>query len=322
MKILMVPNPVVLGDLTEVQHQQILDAAGPGSQVVIARSVEDQVQHAPDADVVLGQLRREAFVSTKKLQWLQTLAAGVDMMLFPEFINSPIPMVSEKGIVGNQLSEHAFALLLALTRGTAHIARLRGWIDDRPTFRRNLWELAGMTMGVVGLGGTGVAVAKRAVGFDMRVIATDAEAVEQPPFVAELWGADRFYDLLAQSDVVTICAPLAPSTQGMFDLSAFRQMRSHAILVNVTRGEIVNEDGLVQALQEGLIGGAALDVTPREPLPADSPLWQMDNVIIASHTAGASPHRGTRSLNRFCDNLQRWRAGQPLDGIIDKVKGY
>ena len=312
MKILMVPNPVVLGDLTEVQHQQILDAAGPGSQVVIARSVEDQVQHAPDADVVLGQLRREAFVSTKKLQWLQTLAAGVDMMLFPEFINSPIPMVSEKGIVGNQLSEHAFALLLALTRGTAHIARLRGF-EPRESLGHVL---------VVGLGGTGVAVAKRAVGFDMRVIATDAEAVEQPPFVAELWGADRFYDLLAQSDVVTICAPLAPSTQGMFDLSAFRQMRSHAILVNVTRGEIVNEDGLVQALQEGLIGGAALDVTPREPLPADSPLWQMDNVIIASHTAGASPQRGTRSLNRFCDNLQRWRAGQPLDGIIDKVKGY
>ena len=322
MNILMVPNAVVLGDLSDAQRQQILDAAGPGSRVVIARSAEDAVTHAPEADVVLGQLRREAFIVAPKLQWLQTLAAGVDMMMFPEFVNSNIPLVSEKGIVGNQLSEHAFALLLALTRGVAEIARRRAWIEDRPAFRRRLWELAGMTMGVVGLGGTGVAVAQRAHAFGMRVIATDPENVEQPPFVAQLWKADRFPQLLEESDVVTVCAPLTPETHGMFNRDAFRRMRRHAILVNVTRGEIVDEASLVEALQGGIIGGAALDVTPREPMPPDSPLWAMDNVLMASHTAGASPHRGTRSVERFCDNLQRWRRGEPLQGVIDKKKGY
>jgi phosphoglycerate dehydrogenase-like enzyme len=179
-----------------------------------------------------------------------------------------------------------------------------------------------MTMGVVGLGGTGMAMARRAHAFGMRVIATDTEPVERPEFVEQLWSAADFPRLLGESDVVAVCAPLTPATQGMFDGAAFSRMRRHAILVNVTRGEIVDEAALVAALSQGLIGGAALDVTPREPLPADSPLWAMDNVIIASHTAGASPHRGTRSLERFCDNLGRWRRGEPLQGVIDKHKGY
>ncbi|MEK7215943.1 MAG: D-2-hydroxyacid dehydrogenase [Chloroflexota bacterium] len=322
MNILMIPNPVVLGDLSDAHRQQILEAAGPGSRIVVARTAEDEINHAPEADVVLGQLRRAAFVVAPKIQWLQTLAAGVDMMMFPEFVNSNIPLVSEKGIVGNQLSEHAFALLLALTRGVASIARRRGWIEDRPAFRRHLWELAGMTMGVVGLGGTGVAVARRADAFGMRVIATDPEPVEQPPFVAQLWKTDHFPQLLEESDVVTVCAPLTPETNRMFNREAFQRMRNHAILVNVTRGEIVDEASLIEALQGGMIGGAALDVTPREPMPADSPLWAMDNVLMASHTAGASPHRGNRSVERFCDNLRRWRRGEPLQGVIDKHKGY
>ena len=322
MKILMVPNPVVLGSLTEEQRRSVLDAAGEGCQLVIAQGPEDQVQHAPDTDVVLGQLRREAFVVARQLQWLQTLAAGVDSMLYPEFVNSDVPLISEKGIVGNQLSEHAFGLLLGLTRGIADIARRRSWIEDRPAFRSKLWELAGLTMGIVGLGGTGVTVARRAEAFGMRVLAVDPEPVDQPSFVAALWKPDRFPDLLAESDVVTICCPLTPATQRLFDLAAFQQMKRTAMLINVTRGEVVEEEDLVQALKEGLIAGVGLDVTPREPLPPDSPLWQMDNVLIGSHTAGASPHRGTRSLERFCRNLRLWRSGQPLEGVIDKQKAY
>lgn len=322
MKILYCPNSVVLPDLTEEQRRRIVEAAGGECQIVVASGPEEQVQHAPDVDVVLGQLRREAFLAAKQLRWVQTLSAGVDAMMYPEFIDSDTMLASEKGLVGDQLADHAFGLLLGLTRGIAAHARRRSWVQDRAGFRTSLWELSGRTMGIVGLGGTGLAIARRAEGFGMRVIAVDPEDVEQPPYVAELWKTDRFRDLLAASDVVALGCPLTSATRNLFNIEAFQTMRRHAFLINVTRGEIVEEEALVQALREGLIAGAGLDVTPREPLPPDSPLWGMPNVIIGSHTAGASPFRSDRVVDRFCRNLRHWRAGEPLEGLIDKKKGY
>ena len=143
------------------------------------------------------------------------------------------------------------------------------------SIRGETWELEGRTLGIVGLGGTGIDVAKRAQGFDMRVIAVDPEDVDPPPFVHEVWKMDRFYDLLEESDVVSICAPLTQETHGMFNDTAFQRMKPHALLINVTRGKIVDGPSLLRALNEGQIGGAGLDVTPEEPLPLDSPLWDM-----------------------------------------------
>ena len=134
---------------------------------------------------------------------------------------------------------------------------------------------------------------------------------------------DRFHDLLEQSDVVAVCAPLTPETNGMFDRDAFQRMRRGAILVNVTRGGIMDGPALIEALEQGWIGGAGLDVTPEEPLPQDNPLWRMKNVVITPHTAGASPNRDRRAVEQFCENLRRYIAGErPLIGEIDKGKGY
>jgi phosphoglycerate dehydrogenase-like enzyme len=133
---------------------------------------------------------------------------------------------------------------------------------------------------------------------------------------------DRFHDLLGESDVVAICAPLTPDTEGLFDREAFRRMQSHAMLINVTRGRIVDEEALLEALQKGLIGGAGLDVTPQEPLPEDHPLWRMENVIVTPHTAGGSPNRMDRTVALFCENLRRLLAGEPMLSVIDKRKGY
>ena len=133
---------------------------------------------------------------------------------------------------------------------------------------------------------------------------------------------DRFDELLSQSDVVAICAPLTPETERMFDHAAFSRMQSHALLINVTRGRIVDEADLLEALENGQIGGAGLDVTPVEPLPKDHPLWQMRNVIITPHTAGASPLRIQRHVDLSCENLRRLLAGEPLACVIDKNKGY
>ena len=199
--------------------------------------------------------------------------------------------------------------------------RERTW-ENRWSIRDETWELAGRILGIVGLGGTGIDVAKRAQGFDMRVIAVDPEEVDAPSFVRDVWKMSRFHDLLAESDIVSICAPLTNETRGMFDDEAFRRMKPSALLINVTRGEIVDEPSLLRALEENRIGGAGLDVTPQEPLPPDSPLWDMPNVIITPHVAGGSPVRLDRTVGLFCDNLARSLAGKPLLSVIDKRKGY
>lgn len=311
--------------IPEVGDKQIQEveeyARSKGFEVVTARDRETQVVEAEDADIAFGFVAPEVLARAKKLRWVQSVGAGVDPQMYPEFINHPIVLTSEKGLVGPHLAEHAFALLLALTRGIATAIKVKRW-DARFTIRNAAWELTGRTMGVIGLGGTGVEVARRAAAFGMQVLAMDPEPVEQPPFVQELWGLDRFHELLGRSDAVVITAPLAPSSKGMFNTEAFQAMRRHAILVNVSRGEVMEMNALITALRDGVIAGAGLDVTPAEPLPDDNPLWGMDNVIITFHTAGASPYRGDRIVGRFRRNLDHLLADEPLEGVIDKVKGY
>ena len=322
MKVLFVPNTAVLGELTGPQREQIRATAGADSEVVTAQNLAEQIAQARDSDFVFGELAPEAFAVTQRLQWVQGLGAGGGRMLYPAFRDSPIPLASNKGQVGEQIAEHAFGLLLALSRGIAAAARRRSWHDNPRAYRKHMWELTGLTMGILGFGGIGRAVARRAEAFGMSIVAVNPSAVASPPYGAEIWGTDRFADLLAVSDVLTICCPLTPATEGLFDQAAFRQMKPSAVLINVSRGQITVEDALVAALEQGVIRGAGLDVSPREPLPPDSPLWTMDNVVITSHTAGASQYTGERALTRFCANLRHWQHGETLEGVIDKHKGY
>lgn len=309
-------------EVGEPQIQAVAEAAhAAGLEVVIARDRETQMTEIEDAELAFGYLAPEVLPRARKLRWLQSVGAGVDRQLYPAFVTSPITLTSEKGLVGNQLAEHAFALLLALTRGINTAIRERRW-DARFQIRAAAWELTGRTMGIIGLGGTGVEVARRAAAFGMEVLAMDPEPVPCPPFVRARWNTDRFHELLAASDAVVITCPLTAASRGMFDREAFTAMRRHAVLVNVSRGEVVQMEALIDALQRGLIAGAGLDVTPVEPLPPDNPLWRMDNVIISFHTAGASPYRGDRIVARFRRNLARFLAGEPLEGVIDKQKGY
>ena len=183
-------------------------------------------------------------------------------------------------------------------------------------------ELSGLTMVIIGFGGTGRAVARRAHAFGMRCQAIDRDAVPNSPEVSEVQRPAFFPELLATSDVVAICCPLTPETKGLFNDAAFAKMKPSALLVNVTRGEVVVEDALVRALQNKRIHGAALDVAPREPLPPDSALWDMDNVVMSPHTAGASQYRAGRNIARFVRNLEHLRRNEPLEGVIDKQLGY
>ncbi len=306
--------------VTDAQLQKIKSAARD-VEVVVATEREEMYRQVRDASVIFGRFNPELFERGIQIRWVQTLGAGVDGGLFPDFVASDIVLTSEKGHVGPHLAEQAFALLLAITRGVARSVRERTW-DNKWSIRQECWELTDRTLGIVGLGGTGQAVAQRASAFGMRILAVDPEPVARPPDVEAVWRMDGFHRMLNQSDAVIVCAPLTPDTRGLFDLEAFRQMKRTAILINVTRGAIVDEASIVQALRDGLIAGAGLDVTPIEPLPPDHPLWTMENVVITPHVAGASPLRMDRAVDLFCRNLVAFRAGKSLESVIDKAKGY
>ena len=307
-------------DLTPNQRQRI-ESVSDQIHVTQPQGQAELLLDASDSDVIFGGFNKTLFDTCSKLKWVQVLGSGVDGALFPEFVESRVILTSAKGFVGTHLADQTWALLLGLLRGIGRAVRERTW-DNRMSIRHATWELSGRTLGIVGMGGTVLEVARRASGFEMEIIAVDPEAVATPSFVKSVRKMEGFYDLLAESDIVSICAPLTKETEDLFDLSAFRQMKSHALLINVTRGRIVNGPDLIRALEDGLIGGAGLDVTPEEPLPSDSPLWDMPNVIVTPHVAGGSPIRQDRTVDLFCQNLERFLSGKPMVSQIDKRKGY
>lgn len=305
----------------EARHLERLRSAGDDVEVDVADSREDALERIPEADILIGSLNPDLYRRAERLRWVQSWGAGVDGMLFDDFVASEIRLTSAKGTVGVHLAEHAMALLFSLTRGIARAVRETRW-DNRMPIRKASWELIDRTVGIVGLGGTGVALAERIAAFGSRIIAVDPEDVEVPDCVEACRKMDGFNDLLRDSDIVAVCAPLTADTEGMFDDAAFDAMQNHALLINVTRGRIVDEEALLRALREEKIGGAGLDVTPQEPLPPDHPLWSFPNVVITPHTAGGSPNRDDRLLDLITTNIERFRKGQPLLSEIDKRKGY
>jgi phosphoglycerate dehydrogenase-like enzyme len=321
MKILYTPISTLVASLTPEQHADILTAAGKDALLVEAKTAERQRAEIVDADVLFGRVTPEIFTHARRLRYYHCIGAGVDAVLSPELVESDVIVASEKGEVGIHLAEHAFALLLALTRGV-HTAlrdpdfRLREPIRKE---QRELWE---QTLGIVGFGGTGRAVARRALGFGMRVVAVDIEDVPPEPGVDAIWKPDRLYDLLGMSDAVVIALPLTKATHHLFTRDLFRRMQRHAILINVTRGEIVYGADLMAALEEGLIWGVGLDVTDPEPLPREHALWRHPRAVVTPHTAGGSPRRAGRAIVTFCENLRRLTDGRPLVALIDKRKGY
>jgi phosphoglycerate dehydrogenase-like enzyme len=319
-KILYTPT-LSVPSLDAEQRGRILEAAGPATMLVEAADPARQRVEIADADALFGRVAPDVFMHARRLRYYHALGAGVDSILSPELVESDVILASEKGQVGIHLAEHAFALLLGLTRGL-HTALREPDYRLREPIRREQRELFEQTMGIVGFGGTGREVARRALGFGMRVLAVDIEDVPPEPGVEAIWKPERLPELLAASEVVVIALPLTKATHHLFTRDLFRRMRPSAILINVTRGEIAYGEDLLQALEDGLIWGAGLDVTDPEPLPPEHPLWMHPRVIVTPHTAGGSPRRAERAIAAFCENLRRLRDGRPLLALIDKPKGY
>lgn len=322
MKILAITDMIV-PEIDNDQRRTIQEAAGPESEVVVALNKEAAETEAPGTEIVFGLVDEALFAAMPDLRWVQATASGVDFMLFPAIKGSDVVITCEKGLVGSHLADHAMALLLALTRKLA--AAVRAGPDSwgrRMDYRRAETELEGLALGIVGFGGTGRALARRAAGFGMRIRAVDRASMAGNDDVAQVEPPENLAALLAASDVVALCAPLTAETSHLMDAGRFAQMKPGAILLNVTRGELIEHGALVAALETGRLGGAGLDVHHREPLPADDPLWTFENVVMTPHTAGASQLRAGRNIQRFAENLGRYRRGEPLLGVVDKALGF
>jgi phosphoglycerate dehydrogenase-like enzyme len=220
------------------------------------------------------------------------------------------------------ISEHILALLLAFARGVHRAVRDQGRGEWVPYEQQQVFELYGKTMLLIGVGAIGERTAQAANTLGMRVWGVRRNPDDGAPGVERMFGPGQLHDALPEADFVVLTTPLTHETQGMIGEPELRAMKPTAILVNIGRGGTIQEGALVQALQEGWIAGAGLDVFETEPLPEDSPLWAMDNVIITAHYAGSTPQYMERALEIFLDNLRRYRAGERLRNVVDKRLGY
>jgi phosphoglycerate dehydrogenase-like enzyme len=314
---------IVLCYPVEAKHIAEIAAAMPGAEIIDAGQ-EHVATELMEADIFCGHAKTpvdwDAVVRRGRLRWIQSSAAGMDHCLVPSVIESDIVVTSASGVLADQVGEHTIALLTGWCRSLPAFFRAQ---QKREFIRLPTRDLTRSTVGIVGLGGNGRRLAELLVPFEVRIIATDLFPVDKPDCVAELWPAERLDDLLAAADFVVLSLPLNDSTRGIIDAAALGRMKPTALLANMARGPLVVSDDLVAALESGKLAGAVMDVTDPEPLPTDSRLWAMPNVIITPHVGGQSSWRIDNMTRLFCRNLRRWQAGLPLvNYLTDKRLGF
>ncbi len=303
------------------QLKRLEDIIGDEHTYVAPSSKEEIAEEGKDTDIYFGFCSEDIFPLLPNIKWIQASSAGMDKHMYPAIRESDVILTNAAGLYGTHVADQAFALLLGLTRCIHHFVRNQDnhkWGGSKSP----MIEIDGFNIGIVGLGGIGMQMAKRAKGFDMHVIAVDAYRTEKPENVDELLPMDKLADVMSRVDVVMIACPLTEETRGLINAENLSVMQPTAYLINVARGPIVNEADLIEILKEGKIAGAGLDVTEVEPLPEDSPLWDMDNVIISPHAAGGSQHRMRRITEFFLDNLDRYLKGKELKNVVDKQLGF
>lgn len=271
-----------------------------------------------------GLFDKDILATADRLKWVHNRLVGMDKFLFPEMLKNDILLTSSRGIHKTQASEHTMSLILAWSRNLHKFMRNQlkaQW--QRPSGVSVCDELWGKTIGIIGVGSIGAEIAVKAKVFNARVLGLSRRAGRiNLSGVDELFPPERLAILLQRSDFVVLAVPLTPETQGMIGEEELRHMKKTAVLVNIARGGVVQEEKLIKAIKDGWIAGAALDVFETEPLPPDSELWKLENVIITPHVAGTTPHYYQRSTSLFIDNLKRYLNGEPLINLIDKKKGY
>jgi phosphoglycerate dehydrogenase-like enzyme len=318
-----------------------LRAVAGAMAVVNAATEAEALAHMPDADGFFGKITPALLAPARQLRWVQAPTVSLEHYLFPELIAHPCTLTNMRGLFSDVIADQVMGYVICFARNLHRYVLQQARREWRPlggdeqrvslgvgpavvnAIDRQHRYLAGSTMGIVGLGSIGAEAARRAVAFGMRVIAVDPSRTDRPEGVEALWKMDRLADLLVESDYVVIAAPHTPETVKLFRRERFRQMKRSAYLINIGRGVIVDLDDLAAALRDDEIAGAALDVFETEPLPPESPLWEMgDRVIITPHVAGYATVIAERHLAVLEANVRRFARGEPLVNVCDKARWY
>ncbi len=309
--------------MTNPEQLSELQAAAPGVELVQCRNESEAFERVTDAEALYGFITPRVIAAGKSLRWVQQPSAGVEhLMKIPELVQSDIILTNMQRAYAPEIADQAMGYLLAFTRSLAHFVRRQPsqeWRSSGPDVV--LDELMGKTLLIIGLGGIGSEIGRRAAAFGMRVVATDPKVLERPLYVAELHKPAAFHTLLPRADVVASAVPLTNVSRKMIGAKEFGMMKPGVILINVSRGGVVDTQALVDALDRKQVAAAGLDVTDPEPLPRGHALWSR-NVIITPHSAGESPGGARRRHELLCENLRRFAAGEMLLNIVDKTVGY
>lgn len=261
-----------------------------------------------------------------RLRWAHSGAAGVGGSLYPEMRESGVLFTNSAGIHAEPMADTVLAMILHFARGLDFAVRAQAegrWVKEPfEAADAPVRELAELTAGILGLGGIGRAVARRLAALGVRVLAVRRSGAEGPPGVELVRGEDPLGRLLERSDVLVVTVPETAETRGMIGRAELERLPPGAVVVNVARGRIVDEEALVEALRAGRLRGAALDVFAREPLPPESPLWDLSNVLVTPHVSGTSHRFWRRETDLIVENIRRYLAGEPLLNLVDKTAGY
>jgi D-2-hydroxyacid dehydrogenase (NADP+) len=292
----------------------------PQLEVAYHRDRRHDREQLIDADIMIGwSLAPKQLASAKKLRWIYSITAGVEQFIFPELVARDLQITSAGSVHGPVVAEHAIALVLALAK---RLPAARDNQQRRKWAMQALWdefprprELRDAVLTVIGLGAIGSEVAALATGLRMHVIGIREHPERGAAGAHEVLGSDAVDSAIARSDFVVLAAPASPHTHKMIDVRRLQLFQRHAYLINVARGSLIDEKALVEALTQGCLAGAALDVFQYEPLPSASPLWKMQQVLITPHTAFLSDKAWERHYTLFSGNLRRYMAGQPVDAV-------
>lgn len=327
-------NLVVCFRQAKVEEFLIDQIRGAWSEVEIINVGQKDLPDAIlEADYFCGHAKVpvdwKEIVRRGKLKWIQSSAAGMDWCLVPEVVESAIEITTASGALADQVAEHTLALILASLRnlpvffsdqfdekgcffhrqGVPNVVKSGNY---RKFVRMPTKDLTRSTVGIVGFGGVGRRLSRILSAFETRILATDLFPEQKPNYVEQLWGPEKIDDLLIRSDVLVLCLPLNSSTRHYFDAEKIGKMKPGSLFVNVARGALVKTSELIDALKNGPIGAAAIDVSDPEPLPLEHPLWNAPNLIITPHVGGQAAWRFETIVRLFLENIKRRNSGEPL----------
>ena len=280
-----------------------------------------------DADVLISwTIKPEQFLHAKQLKWIHSPAAAVHQLMFPELVKSPVLVTNARDVHGPVVAEHIMAVLMALAKRLPDAVRMqkkKHWgQSDMVKFSPPVREVRGAKVCLVGMGSIGRSFTRmaKAMGMEVTVVREHPERGSDGADAAV--GMEALEQVLPNSDYVVLAAPLTASTKGMINRKTISCMAKHTYVINVSRGPLIEDDALIEALRAGQIGGAALDVFAEEPLPETSPYWELTNVLVTPHSAAITSKLWERHFLQISENLRRFIAGETMIAMVDKSKGY